>query len=67
MLVVDATALSGLARIGAFLLLKKLFGTIVIPPAVYSEVVTRGRGRPGDAAQKAGLTYHSVGRPTVGK
>ncbi len=36
-----------LARAGYFELLRLLFGRIVIPPAVYHEVVVRGRGQDG--------------------
>ncbi len=45
--VVDSTSLIALARIGRVDILKFLFGEIYICEAVYNEVVTSGRGRPG--------------------
>ena len=39
--------LIGLASIGKFQLLKDLFGEIVIPSAVYNEVVIQGKYQPG--------------------
>jgi uncharacterized protein len=45
--VADATPLIYLAAIGKFDLLQSLYGRIVIPVAVYHEVVTQGFGRPG--------------------
>jgi predicted nucleic acid-binding protein len=45
--VADSTPLIALASIDQFNLLKGLFGTVLIPEAVFREVVTRGRGRPG--------------------
>lgn len=43
----DATPLIGLAKIGKLELLRELFDTIRIPEAVYAEVVTNARERPG--------------------
>jgi predicted nucleic acid-binding protein len=45
--------LIALAAIGRLNLLCALFGQIVIPPAVYQEVVIRGQGEPGSAEVKA--------------
>jgi len=45
--VADSTALIGLSGIGHLSLLRSLFGTVVVPPAVWREVVVEGRGRPG--------------------
>lgn len=45
--VADATPLIALAKIEKLPLLKQLFGTIYIPPAVYAEVVTNAPQRPG--------------------
>jgi len=45
--VADSTCLIGLSKIGRLGLLRELFESIMIPPAVYDEVVTSGRGRPG--------------------
>lgn len=43
----DSTVLIGLSKIGKINLLKGIFKEISIPEAVYSEVVIRGKGRPG--------------------
>ena len=51
--IADATPLIYLAAIGKFDLLGVLYGQIVIPSAVYDEVVIQGSGRPG-AAETAG-------------
>ena len=45
--VADSTPLIALARIDQLNLLKELFGAVLIPEAVFREVVTRGKGRPG--------------------
>jgi uncharacterized protein len=45
--VADSTCLIGLSRTGRLNLLRELFQNILIPPAVYDEVVTSGHGRPG--------------------
>lgn len=47
--VADSTCLIGLSQIGNLDILRHLFGTILIPPAVFHEVVVRGNGRPGAA------------------
>ena len=52
--VADATPLIGLARIDHLDLLLKLFNQIIIPQAVYDEVVTNAPQRPGaDAIKQA--------------
>jgi predicted nucleic acid-binding protein len=43
----DASPLIALARIGRLNLLKSLFGRVLIPDAVYQEVVVSGTGLPG--------------------
>jgi len=43
--IADATPLICLAAIGKFDLLRVLYGRIVVPFAVYDEVVNRGAGR----------------------
>lgn len=47
-----------LARIGQIALLRDLYGSITVPPAVWREVVSEGKGRPGAnevvAARQAG-------------
>lgn len=45
--VCDSTTLIGLAKIGEIELLRKLFSRIIIPKAVYAEVVTQGEGKEG--------------------
>lgn len=45
----NATPLINLSVIGLLDLLHTLFGTIIIPEAVYQEVVVDGQGRPGAA------------------
>jgi uncharacterized protein len=51
----NATPLIALARCGLFDLLRLLYGRIVLPPAVYREVVIEGRGRPGAAESEAAI------------
>jgi predicted nucleic acid-binding protein len=47
-IVADASVLIGLSSIGQLALLRKRFsGGVLIPPAVWREVVEQGRGRPG--------------------
>lgn len=43
----DASPLIALARIGRLNLIKSLFGRVLIPDAVYQEVVVSGAGLPG--------------------
>jgi uncharacterized protein len=43
----DASPLINLARIGRFELLHTFYGELLVPQAVYDEVVVRGRGRDG--------------------
>ena len=45
--VCDSTVLIGLAKIGKLDLLKQIYEEVYIPEAVYTEVVTRGKGKPG--------------------
>ena len=47
--VADSTCLIGLSKIGKLEILRDLFGTILIPPSVFHEVVVLGSGRPGAA------------------
>lgn len=46
--VADSGPLIHLAIVGQFLLLKQYFRKLLIIPQVYDEVVTQGKGRPGD-------------------
>ena len=43
----NASPLIALSNIGQVELLKKLFRKIIIPKAVYQEVVKEGKGKPG--------------------
>ena len=43
----NASALINLARIGKLNLLRELYGELVIPKAVWHEVVVEGTGQPG--------------------
>lgn len=47
--VADSTCLIGLSKIGGLEILRHLFITILIPPAVFHEVVVLGKTRPGAA------------------
>jgi predicted nucleic acid-binding protein len=52
--VADAGPLIASARIGRFDLLRRVFDHVIIPQAVYDEVVVKGSGRPGsDETQRA--------------
>jgi len=45
--IADASFLIGLSKIEKIALLGEVFDQVLIPPAVYREVVEEGRGRPG--------------------
>jgi predicted nucleic acid-binding protein len=45
--VVNATPLIALSLVGQLSLLHEMFDEVIVPTAVYEEVVTRGHGRPG--------------------
>jgi len=45
--IADSSCLIGLSKIGQLNILPQLFGKIIIPEAVYHEVVIRGEGRAG--------------------
>jgi predicted nucleic acid-binding protein len=47
LIVADASPLIHLSKIGKLGLLKRLYGTILIPNGVWDEVVTQAKGRPG--------------------
>lgn len=46
-IVCNSTVLIALSRIGHLWLLERLFGKLLIPAAVYTDVVVKGSGRPG--------------------
>ena len=43
----NSSPLIALAKIGKLYILRELFGEIVIPKAVWNEVVVKGKGKPG--------------------
>lgn len=45
--IADSSCLIGLCKINKLFILEKIFGSILIPEAVYHEVVIKGKGRPG--------------------
>ena len=47
MIVSDSSPLISLARIGKLDLLQRLYGELLIPQAVWNEVVVKGVGQPG--------------------
>lgn len=56
LVVVDASVVIALAAVGQFEVLRSLFGTVVVPEAVYTEVCgAQGRGRAGDAELQRAL------------
>jgi predicted nucleic acid-binding protein len=55
LIVADASPLIHLSKIGRLELLKKLYGTILIPKGVWDEVVTQAEGRPGASEAQGGL------------
>ena len=46
--VCNTSPIINLAAVGKLELLKKLYGKIVIPEAVYNEITIKGKGQPGD-------------------
>lgn len=56
--VANSTPLIALARVNRFELLRELFGELLIPQAVYSEVVVASEGRAGgDELKNAGWIH----------
>jgi predicted nucleic acid-binding protein len=53
--VADSTPLIHLSATSDLHLLRRLYDEILVPPAVYDEVVTRGKTRPGMAEVLAGV------------
>lgn len=45
--IVNATPLIALSLVGHLTLLRELFDEVIVPAAVYDEIVVKGRGRPG--------------------
>lgn len=65
LVVSDASPLINLARVGRFDLLAAFYGRIVIPQAVYEEVVVRGEGREG-SREVRGADWIEVRTPQNG-
>jgi predicted nucleic acid-binding protein len=63
----NSSPLINFAAIGRFTLLRELYGTIIIPNAVYHEVVVAGRGQPGAAEveQADWVVRETVSNPTI--
>ena len=51
----DSSPLNYLALLSDFDLLHQIYGSLVIPPAVYDEVVTKGSAYPVEKAVRAAL------------
>lgn len=62
--VVNATPLIALSLINQLELLNELFDEVLVPPAVYEEVVIQGTGQPG-AAELACVTWIQVQAPST--
>jgi len=63
----NSSPLINFAVLGRFTLLRELYETLVIPDAVYHEVVVAGQGQPGAAEveQADWITRAAVSTPTV--
>jgi len=60
MIVADTGPIIVFARIGRLELLQQVVETVIIPNAVYDELVTAGRGRPGSEAISQSIWIQSV-------
>lgn len=60
--IANSTCLIGLGKIGRLDILRQLFGHIIVPSAVYHEVVIRGMGRIGakEVEEAAWIETHEV-------
>jgi predicted nucleic acid-binding protein len=56
MIVADAASVIAFARLGRLALLQHIVGELVVPEAVYDDLVVKGRGKPG-AAEVAESTW----------
>lgn len=55
-IVSDSSPLISCARAGKLSLMKNVYSKLVIPPAVYREIVTEGVGKPGAAEVEGSLS-----------
>ena len=62
MIVSDSGPIIAFSRVGRLDILKRLFGHVIIPDAVYEELVVMGKGRPGEpeVRQSAWIQRRSV-------
>ena len=67
MMVADSGPIIAFAQIGLVHLLQRVVEELVVPDAVYREIVVLGEGRPGAAevAQSAWITRRTVGNPAA--
>ena len=65
MIVSDSGPIIAFSRIGRMDILRSLFGKIIVPKAVYEELVTAGKGKPGAAEvrQSAWVQCREVRNP----
>ena len=54
--VADSAPLISCARAGKLSLIRDVYSRIVIPPAVYREIVIEGAGKPGAEEMKEGIS-----------
>jgi predicted nucleic acid-binding protein len=54
-IVSDTSPLINLAAVGQLDLLRQLYGHVIIPQAMYDEIVFAGAGQPGSAAVKTAV------------
>ena len=59
----NSSALINLARVGKLTLLRELFGVLIVPDAVWQEVVVEGRDNPGRTTSD--LPTGSRGNPSL--
>jgi predicted nucleic acid-binding protein len=55
MIVADTGPLIAFARLNRLALVRQVVGVVLIPDAVFDELVTRGQGRPGSAEAAEGI------------
>ena len=55
MIVADSSPLIHLSKIGRLALLRRIYGTVLIPDGVHDEVVAQAEGRPGASEVETGI------------